>query len=370
MFRSLLVIVSLFALALGGAAGSRGGGGAQHGAIWIQSNGDFTAPGSSSGCKCVTAGDGTTANPYVIGPWAISAPSGANDSPPSMTGWAVRVSGVTANVVITGISAGYQGVPAPDPFIWLQGVNNATISNVSANADGVGVELDNSSNVTLDSLNLNKMTGNALFINGSSHVMLSNSKLKSTADGVLPHNADGLYAVNSNNLLIGGVAACPKSQACNTFDYDTGWGIYLQNTDTVTIDHASANADDTGAFILDNSSNVKLGNSTAEGDGPICITLNGAKTFTGYHTDMQGGVLLVNGSSNNLIHDVQIAATGYGIGSGGNGFFANPCTNMPEQFPPEAAMGPGNTFTNVCYNSANPDLAQPPTNLPLSNPCK
>src|SRR5262249_9791777 len=161
-----------------------------------------------------------------------------------------------------------------------------------------------------DNLNLNKMTGIALFINRSSYVTLSNSKLKATADGVPPHDADGLYALNSHDLSIGGVAACPKSRTCNTFDYDTGWGGYLQNTYNVTIDHASANADDTGAFILDNASNVDLGNSTAEGDGPICITLDGAKTFTGYHTDMQGGVLLVNGSGSNKIHDLQIAAAG------------------------------------------------------------
>jgi hypothetical protein len=121
-------------------------------------------------------------------------------------------------------------------------------------ADGRGVELDNSSQITLDQLPLNKMTGNALFINGSSSVNLSNSKLKSTADGQQPHDADGLYALNSEYLNIGGVSACAKVQICNTFDYDTGWGIYLQNTRHAAIDRASANADDTGAFILDNSS--------------------------------------------------------------------------------------------------------------------
>jgi hypothetical protein len=280
------------------------------------------------------------------------------------------VSGVSSSFVITGISAGYQGAPASDPFIQLVNVNNATISNVSANADGRGVELDGSSNITLDNLNLNKMTGNALYINGSSNVTLSNSKLKATADGVQPHNADGLYAFKSHYLKIGGVAACPKSRTCNTFDYDTGWGIYLQDTDHVTIDQASANADDTGAFILDDASNVTLGDSTAEGDGPICITLNGAKTFTGYHTDLQGGVLLVNGSHDDKINNLQIAAVGYGIGSGGNGFFANPCTNSQEPFTAEAPMGSGNTFANICYNSANPDLGQPPTSLPPTNPCK
>lgn len=304
-------------------------------------------------------------DPYVIGPWAISAPSGGTH------GWGIKVDGSGGGIldtfVISGISIGYTGVPFTDPAIQLVGVNNPSgtkISNVSANGDGRGVELDGSSHVTLDQLSLNKMTGNALRIDGSSYVALSNSKLKATADGQVPHNADGLYALNSHDLSIGGVPSCPRSQVCNTFDYDTGWGVYLQNTQHVTIDRASANADDTGAFILDNSSYVDLGNSSAGAGGPICITLNGQKTFTGYYTDMQGGLMLINGSHDNTIHDDQFPNNvGFSIGSGGNGFFANPCTNSRQPFSPvESPMGPNPPFVNVCYGSN--DIGLPP------NPCK
>jgi hypothetical protein len=365
MYRSLVVLSVVVVVSAVGAVASRGGSVAQHSAITISSNADLTPAGSSSGCACVSGGAGTAASPYLIGPWAIRAPSGGS------SGWAIKVDntggGVTASFAITGISANYQGVPFTDPVVQLVDVNNpagTAVSNISANNDGRGVELDYSSHVALDQLNLNKMTGNALFINSSSYVTLSNSKLKATADGQTPHNADGLYALNSDHLSIGGLAACPKAQACNTFDYDTGWGIYLQNTSDVTIDHASANADDTGAFVLDNASNVNLGSSVAEGSGPICITLDSGKTFTGYKTDMQGGLLLVNGSHDNAIHDDQFAANvGVGIGSGGNGVFDNPCTNNPEPFTPvENPMGTGNTFTNVCYGSNNVGLP--------ANPCK
>jgi hypothetical protein len=365
MYRSLLAIVGLVLFTLSGTGASLGGDVPQHGAITITTNAGFTPTGSPSGCGCVRAGNGTAASPYVIGPWAITAPSSGT------SGWAVRIDnsggGVTASFAINGISANYQGVPHGDPLIQLVDVNNAAgtnISNISANGDGRGVELDGSSHITLDDLNLNKMTGNALFINQSSYVSLSNSKLKSTADGQIPHFADGLYAFGSSHLSIGGVAACPKAQACNTFDYDTGWGIYLQNTSIVTIDHASANADDTGAFVLDNASYVNLGNSTAQANGPICITLNGQKTHTGYLTDLQGGVLLVNGSQQNTIHDDRFAGNvGISIGSGGSGFFLDPCSNSPEPFSPaEAPMGSGNTFVNDCYGSNNVGL--PP------NPCK
>ena len=57
----------------------------------------------------------------------------------------------------------------------------------------------------------------------------------------------------------------------------------------------------------------------------------------------------------NAIHDDQFAAdTGINIGSGGNGFFANPCTNSNQPFSPvEAPMGSNNTFANVCYSSTD-----------------
>jgi hypothetical protein len=42
----------------------------QHAAITITSNAGFSV------CSCVTSGNGTAANPYIIGPWAIAAPSG------------------------------------------------------------------------------------------------------------------------------------------------------------------------------------------------------------------------------------------------------------------------------------------------------
>jgi hypothetical protein len=198
----------------------------------------------------------------------------------------------------------------------------------------------------------------------SHYVYSSNSKLKATADRQQPHH--GLYALDSDHLWIGGIAACPRSRVCNTFDYDTGWGVYLDHTNYVKIDQASANADDTGGFILDDSSYVEVGNSTAEAEGPICITLDGAKYFTGYHTDMQGGVLLVNGSHDDAIHDLRIAATGVGIGSGGNGFFFDPCQNVVIPFSPvESPMGNKNSFTNDCFNSSN-DIAA----LPPKNPCK
>jgi hypothetical protein len=96
------------------------------------------------------------------------------------------------------------------------------------------------------------------------------------------------------------------------------------------------------------------------------MTLSGQKTHAGYYADLQGGLLLVNGSHDNAIRGDQFAADKvYAIGSGGNGFFADPCTHANQPFSPvEAPMGGGNTFTGVCYQST--DIAS----LEPVQPCK
>jgi len=64
-----LVPATAAAFAAMPASASWAGGGAQHGPITITSNAGFAT------CQCVTSGTGTAADPYIIGPWAISSPS-------------------------------------------------------------------------------------------------------------------------------------------------------------------------------------------------------------------------------------------------------------------------------------------------------
>ncbi len=316
--------------------------------ITINGNSGFAS------CGCAT-GAGTASNPYVVGPYAITSPNSG--------GSAVTIENTTADFVLTGISANYTDLNPAHPVIHLYEVTGpATVSNVSANADGTGILVDSSSSVTLDQINVNKMVGTGLVITNSTNISTSNSKYKATADGESPHYEDGLYATNSSYLNIGGVPACPTSTPCNTFDYDSGWGVYLQNTHDVTINNASANADDTGSYILDGigTYNVNLTNSTGEGGGPICITVNGTKVPTGYaNTDLVGGVMLINGAHNNSISNDNITGmsslSGYNIASGGNPFYYNVCTgsDVSPFTPTDTAMGSGNAFSNNCYNTTD-----------------
>jgi hypothetical protein len=125
-----------------------------------------------------------------------------------------------------------------------------TISGSGGNNLGIGIELDNSSNISIDNVSYNKGNGTVVVVNGSSHVSINNSKFKATCTLCSPHTGDGIYAVNSSNLQIGTGPDCPNSTPCVDVPYDSGFGIYPQNTHDVAIKNVSADSDDTGGIEL------------------------------------------------------------------------------------------------------------------------
>lgn len=353
-----LMAMAMFAFPAASALAGTGG----HAAITITSNADFGT------CGCVTSGNGTAADPFIIGPFSIGTPSGGT------SGWSVKIDnsggGITDYFNIFGISSTYNDTNTTDPAIWLVNVHTATtISGNNANPTsgnnlGIGIQLDSSSNVSIDGVNYNKGNGTGIFLNGSSNVSINNSKLKATCVICSPHTGDGIYAVNSSSIQIGTGADCPNSVPCNDLTYDDGVGIWLVNTHDVIINQTTADANDTGGYILDgpNTYNVTLENSTSDGTGNICITFNGQKVNTGYFTDLQGGLHIINGAHNNTItNDNFTADTGLSIASGGNGFYSNICTGTNQPFSPEPAMGSGNTFSNICYTNTNIATLPPST---------
>jgi hypothetical protein len=57
---------------------------------------------------------------------------------------------------------------------------------------------------------------------------------------------------------------------------------------------------------------------------------------TGYYTDLQGGLHIINGAHNNIIanDDLSGNTNGISVGSGGNGFYYNPCAGQNQPFSP------------------------------------
>jgi len=369
--RSLLVIVPalavgvLFALPARSSLATTAG---SHAAITITSNAGFTR------CACVTSGDGSAAHPYVIGPWSINAPSGGT------RGWSVKVDNSTGAITdyfnIFGISSTYNDTNPTDPAIWLVDVKTPTrISGTSAdptsgNDLGIGIELVYSANISVDNVDYNKGNGTGAYINHSSNVSIDNAKFKATCSLCAPHVGDGIYAVNSTNVQVGTGSDCPTSASvpCVDVTYDDGMGVWFHNSNNSVIDRTSASANDTGGYVLDGSGshNDTVENSTSSGTGNICFTFNGQRVNSGYYTDLQGGLHLINGAHNNTIRgDTFRSKTGLDISSGGNiingvDSFYDACqaAYVPYTQTPTPVMGSGNTFANNCYGST--DIASLP----------
>src|SRR6516162_141612 len=71
MHRTLAVAFGILLLASVASVPANAGGPPSHSPIVIQSDADFNT------CACVTGGEGSLANPFVIGPWTINSTSGA-----------------------------------------------------------------------------------------------------------------------------------------------------------------------------------------------------------------------------------------------------------------------------------------------------
>ena len=97
------------------------GGPIAHAAIVIQSDGDFT------GCACVTGGDGSQANPFIIGPWSVN----------SVNGNAVFVDGsnLTKSFVILNLTAAGNGSTTGQGIV-LQNINPNGPQVITAAVEG------------------------------------------------------------------------------------------------------------------------------------------------------------------------------------------------------------------------------------------
>ena len=333
------MMVNFVVVLVGATQSAEANGPPPHAAITIAEDADFQA------CGCITGGSGTAADPYVIGPWLITAPDPG--------GWALKVdnsSGAVTNYFnVAGITAGYDDLDPTHPLLWLVHVTKAaTVANVIGNNNGIGVLLDSVANVSLDGISVNKMNGDGVQLNTSTNVSIVNSKLKSMRNG--------FHAEGSSFLQIG--ASCHK--ACNEFTYDDGRGLWLHNSHDVVVRYLTTAAEDTTAIYLDGSGthNVDIGNTTANADGSICT----ATGPTGLVTDTAGGIRLVNGAYNNRIHDTTARGNVMDIASGGDGYWTNPCTGERVPIsPPTAPMGSGNVFgPNLCYGTTNIPGLPPP----------
>ena len=326
-----------------------------HAPIVIQGDSDFAS------CGCVNGGTGSTANPFVIGPWSINKVAGI--------GILIDGTSLTRSFVISNITIAGNGSSSATGIV-LNHINpngNASIAaritgtQTSIQSVGVGILVENSSHVVLDG-------GGA---NGSG------AGVGNVAGTINKNTVGAIDVENSSHILVTGWQLSANGQDGNpdwvAFDPSlSNWGVggvrFLATTSS-TIDHNAANNCTSVSFSLFNSSGNAVTNNTADypftanflvADGSSHNTLSGnvagTADFIGYlvadplpgtatlvtygashdnvieanisHTDgptgsevhsniapaFLGGFVVLNGTYNNVIrHNQDWASTGSGF---------------------------------------------------------
>ncbi len=323
-----------------------------HVPISISAESDFTS------CACVTGGTGSTSNPYIIGPWSISKSSGAAIS---VDGTNLTSSFTLRNLAITGNGSGAGVVLNHIPATIAARVDG---SATSIQSNSVGILVENSSGVVIDgggantngpgiaSTNtagtLNGNTSGAIDVENSDAVTITG--LQMSANGVdgapdfvgfdpgLEHwgvggvrffgvtnsTIDHLAGNNDTSITFSFFASSHNTLQNSTCDYPFTMNVLI--TDGSSFNTVQNNVMSTGDFfnivVADplkgqpalktygpSHDNVINGN-TAHTSGPT-----GSETSAGEAPDVLGGIVILNGSANNLVsNNTSTASTGVDIG--------------------------------------------------------
>jgi parallel beta-helix repeat protein len=224
-----------------------------HAPIVIASDSDFQT------CSCVSGGSGTTANPYIIGPWTI------NSLGPGGVGVSVDGTLLTKSFTLFNLTLAGNGA-ASSTGIVLNHINPSGQNTISAavtgpqtsiQSAGIGIVVANSSFVTLD--------GGGANPNGAG--------IGSGSVGTINKNFTGAIDVeNSSNVTVRGWQFSANGQD-NTPDWITfnpslaNWGVggvRLLGSSYSLIEHNAANNCTTVSFALFNSSHNMISNNTAD----------------------------------------------------------------------------------------------------------
>ncbi len=322
-----------------------------HAPVLITSDSDFTAANG------VVSGSGAADDPYLI----------ANLQIKDLTrGYAIKVDNsrgkITSYFKIRCIQSNFEQLPSTGArFIWIVNIRTpTTISEIMGNSQDafgvIGVELDSSSNITLDSLSLNRIGNHGVLLNSSDHITLIHSKVKS--DGI------GVPVVNSHHITIGSPCDLASGTDCNDFTYDDERGILIQDSHDVIVQYTKTSADDGGGIIVDgkDSYNVTLVNGIASGNGPICraVPITRTREPTGPRNDYISGIAIINGAHDITVRGYTIQGNAhFDIMNGGDGTYLNPCTG-PEPLPITPQGGANLDLNGNCYGSQF-GFSPPPT---------
>ncbi len=249
------------------------------GVITITRDSDFTPIGSHTGCACVTSGSGTASDPYLVEGLTISADT-------------------TAGVVISGTHVSFDldhlnihttdkapaivlsGVTGPSSITHVNIDSPGTIAANSGNPEGMGIQLINTTNVTIKGDSINTLSSWGIQVSGGSansiefmtvaHTGLANPSSAGTAG--LPASQNP-FVTGLSGQAEGGVQLINTSGNTvhdNLFNEDAYAGLQLFNASGNTVSRIVVRYPDYFGIDLESSSSNTLDNvnlQTADFDG-------------------------------------------------------------------------------------------------------
>jgi parallel beta-helix repeat protein len=320
-----------------------GGNGNAHAPILIQSDADFR------NCACVVSGDGTQANPFIIGPWAINKFAGAGVT---IDGTSLTKSFVLLNLTIAGNGG------SSSQGIVLKNINPAGSRSIVAQVKGaettinsgeVGIVVESSNYVTLDggganpngagignagAGTINKQISGSIDIENSSHVLVTGWQLSAsglsiqpdwiTLDpttatwgvggvrffGVTNSTIDHIAANNCTDVSISLFNSSYNTVSNNTTDYPFTMNYIVADGSSYNqvINNVASTGDFIGYLVADplpgtwtlqqfgpSHDNQFIGNSSSA-DGPT-----GTEIHSGVAPAFTGGFVVLNGTYNNML---------------------------------------------------------------------
>jgi hypothetical protein len=265
------------------------------GVIWVQSTYDRSS-GDSSSTSFVLNGDVTTGNLPLFAPFSLTIKGGWNGNNGSIAldpaqPWSV-IDGASLNIVnwkgaVTLNNITIKNAPidlTTDPAgdgLTVSTKSNIVLNNVNAaDNSGAGANLDNCfSNTTICTgtgvvtVNYSTFSGNT----GDGLDVFSNRGIYAKNLTVLNNQGDGTRLDNSNAL-----SAQPVTlTSVNNFSYNTGSGLVVHSTGTITLGNVTAlhNSGSWGAY-LDNCGDINSSTNNCNTPGAYNITLAGSNNFS------------------------------------------------------------------------------------------
>ena len=218
----------------------------QHPPIVIQSDQDF------AGCGCVLSGSGSSADPYIIGPWSI------NDAPSA----AVTIDGtiLTKSFVLQNLTIAGNGKSSSTGIVLknINGINAAVEgSQTVIQSVAIGILVSNSSYVTLD--------GGGANPNGPGIVNTGAGAINKNSIGAIDVETSTHITVRGWQLSANGVDGTPDWISLDPALANWGvGGVRFFGVTASTIDHNAANNCTSISYSLFNSSNNTVRYNTAD----------------------------------------------------------------------------------------------------------